>query len=39
MFGPLLEVKMSKKYTSLWREIYFEINMLKKKGFQPFLEI
>ena len=28
-FGPLLEVKMSKKYISLWCEIYLEINMYK----------
>ena len=28
-FGPLLEVAMSKKCTPLWREAYFEVNMLK----------
>ena len=27
--GPLLEVEMSKKYTSLWREAHFEAKMLK----------
>ena len=29
MFGPLLEVAMSKKCTPLWREAHFEVNMLK----------
>ena len=28
-FGPLLEVKMSKKCTRLWREAHFEVNMYK----------
>ena len=28
-FGPLLEVEMSKKYTPLWREARFEVNMYK----------
>ena len=28
-FGPLLEVKMSKKYISLWCKIYLEIKMYK----------
>ena len=28
-FGPLLEVKMSKKCTPLWREAHFEVKMLK----------
>ena len=27
-FGPLLEVAMSKKCTSLWREAHFEVKML-----------
>ena len=27
--GPLLEVEMSKKCTSLWREAHFEVKMLK----------
>ena len=27
--GPLLEVKMSKNCTSLWREAHFEVNMYK----------
>jgi len=29
MFGPLLEVEMSKKCTPLWREAYFEVKMYK----------
>ena len=29
MFGPLLEVEMSKKCTPLWREAHFEIKMYK----------
>ena len=29
MFGPLLEVQMSKKCTPLWGEAHFEVNMLK----------
>ena len=29
MLGTLLEVKMFKKCTPLWREAYFEVNMLK----------
>ena len=29
-FGPLLEVAMSKKCTSLWREAHFEVKMYKK---------
>ena len=28
-FGPLLEVEMSKKCTSLWRETHFEVKMCK----------
>ena len=32
IIGPLLEVTMSKKCTSLWREAHFEINMLKISG-------
>ena len=27
MFAPLLDVKMSKNCTSLWREAYFEVKM------------
>ena len=30
--GPLLEVAMSKKCTPLWREIHFEVKMLKPPG-------
>ena len=29
MFAPLLEVQMSKKWTSLWREAHFEVKMDK----------
>ena len=29
MFGPLLEVAMSKKCTPLWREAHFEVKMYK----------
>ena len=32
MFGPLLEVAMSKKCTALWREAHFEVKMLKAPG-------
>ena len=31
-FGPLLEVRMSKKCTPLWREAHFEVNMSKTPG-------
>ena len=29
MYGPLLEVKMSKKCTPLWREAHFQVKMYK----------
>ena len=32
--GPLLEVAMSKKCTSLWREAHFEVNMYKKLQYR-----
>ena len=32
MFAPLLEVRMSKKRTPLWREAHFEVKMLKTLG-------
>ena len=32
MYGPFLEVQMSKKCTPLWREAHFEIEMLKTLG-------
>ena len=32
MFGPFLEVQMSKKCTPLWREAHFEVKMLKSPG-------
>jgi len=33
--GRLLEVKMSKKYTPLWRETYLKINMYKIPHIRP----
>ena len=40
MYGPLLEVKMSKKCTPLWREAHFQVKMLKKTGgLGPLLEV
>ena len=39
MFAPLLEVRMSKKCTPLWREGHFEVKMLKTPGFGPLLEV
>ena len=32
MFAPLLEVRMSKKCTPMWREAHFEVKMLKTLG-------
>ena len=32
MYGPLLEVQMSKKCTPLWCETHFEVKMLKTPG-------
>ena len=32
MYGPLLEVKMSKKCTLLWREAHFQVKTLKTPG-------
>ena len=32
VFGPLLEVAMSKKWTPLWREAHLEVKMLKAPG-------
>ena len=32
MFAPLLEVRMLKKCTPLWREAHFEVNMYKTLG-------
>ena len=37
--GRLLEVEMSKKWTPLWREAHFEVNMLKTLRFRPLLEV
>ena len=40
MLGPLLEVKMSKKCTPLWREAHSEVKSVKKtEGFEPFLTL
>ena len=40
MFGPLLEVEMSKKCTPLWREAHFEVKMLKTpKGSDHFWKL
>ena len=39
MFGPLLEVQMSKKCTPLWGEAHFEVNMLKTPMFGPLLGV
>ena len=37
--GALLEVKMSKKCTPLWRDAHLEVKMLKTPGFGPLLEV
>ena len=34
IFGPLLEVAMSKKCTPLWREAHFQVKMYKTHHFQ-----
>ena len=40
MFAPLLEVRMWKKCTPLWREAHFEVKMLKTLGgIGPLLEV
>ena len=41
ILGPLLEVQMSKKWTPLWREAHFEVNMYKAPHvlFAPLLEV
>ena len=39
ILGALLEVKMSKKYTPLWRETHFEVKSDKTEGFGPLLEV
>ena len=39
MFGPLLEVVMSKKCTPLWREAHFQVKMHKTLRFRPLLEV
>ena len=39
MFAPLLEVRMWKKCTPLWREAHFEVKSVKNCGFEPFLTL
>ena len=39
MFGPLLEVDMSKKWTPLWREAHSQVKMLKHDMLGPILEV
>ena len=39
MLGPLLEVAMSRKCTSLWREAHFEVKMYKTPHAAPLLEV
>ena len=39
MFGPLLEVEMSKKCTPLWREAHFEVKMYKTHQGSDHLEV
>ena len=42
MYGPLLEVEMSKKCTPVWREANFEVKMYKthlRTMYGPFLEV
>jgi len=36
MFGPLLEVEMSKKCTPLWREAHFHVKRGKMRGTEHF---
>ena len=38
MYGPLLEVEMSKKCPPVWREAHFEIK-IKHTMYGPFLEV
>jgi len=39
MFGPVLEVDMSKKCTPLWREAHFQVKVLKADGLGALLEV
>ena len=40
MFGPLLEVEMSKKCTLLWREAHFQVKRVKKtEGSWAFFDV
>ena len=39
MFGPLLDVEMSKKCRPLWREAHFQVKMLKHHMFGPLLVV
>ena len=36
---PLLEVEMSKKCTSLWRETHFQVKSVKHLGFWAFFDV
>ena len=39
MFAPLLEVRMWKKCTPLWREAHFEVKSVKNCGFWAFFDV
>ena len=39
MFGPLLEVEMSKKCTPLWRKTHFEVKSAKTEGYGALLDV
>ena len=39
IFGPLLEVAMSKKCTPSWREVHFEVKMYKTHHFRTTLDV
>ena len=39
MFGPLLEVEMSKKCTPLWREAHFQVKMHEAAHVRTTLEV
>ena len=39
MFAPLLEVRMLKKCTPLWRGAHFKVKIQKHQGFGPLLQV
>ena len=39
MFGPFLEVEMSKKCTPLWREAHFQVKMYKTRGVRTAFDV